>query len=81
MDVALPSLRVYVIPVAKRVVVGITRCGLGCGRPAWKDGYCAQCWNRENQKFGGPVAILPRTEYTDPVTAEDLPDYFPKDWT
>lgn len=56
-------------------------CGLGCGRPVYKDGYCAQCWHRENMKLGGPVAILPKPGYTRPITADEIPDHFPKDWT
>ncbi len=56
-------------------------CGLGCGRALYKDGYCLPCWSHENLKAGRPVAILPKTGYTRSVTADEIPDTFPKDWT
>jgi len=57
-------------------------CGLGCGRPVWKDGYCAQCWHLENLKGGGgPIPIFPKPAWRAPTVAADIPDTFPEAWT
>ncbi len=55
-------------------------CGLGCGKPHFRDGYCKGCWIREDFRVGGVIPILPNEVDQSAIKADDIPDTFPKDW-